>query len=278
MNKLLTIAIPTYNRNNILVNHLEHLIPQITNECFVLIIDNHSSIPVSIEVEKVFGKFKNSNYKIVENKVNIGASGNVMRCIELCETEWIWILGDDDLVEHDAISIILNDIKNYKNIINNNYSSPTPLIKRTKVEIVKGQNQFLEKMDYFGDFLFISYNIYNAKKIQDFLKFGVHYCFSDAPHFVSLLMALQNNEICVLSNKVIVKNDGGNTPKDSLGNVLNYVKGFSILYNLPLGKTNKKKLMRKVLYGTNKWFSAFTIIHLLLLEYYNDKESISPYF
>jgi GT2 family glycosyltransferase len=36
----LTIAIPTYNRNELLLRHLAHLLPQLNERCRLLILDN----------------------------------------------------------------------------------------------------------------------------------------------------------------------------------------------------------------------------------------------
>ena len=42
----LTVAIPTYNRNATLKATLEHLLPQWNERCKLLILDNHSDVPV----------------------------------------------------------------------------------------------------------------------------------------------------------------------------------------------------------------------------------------
>ena len=49
----LTIAIPTYNRNEILKANLEKLLPQVTDECNVVIFDNCSDTPVKEVIEEV---------------------------------------------------------------------------------------------------------------------------------------------------------------------------------------------------------------------------------
>ena len=44
---MITIAIPTYNRNRTLKENLRLLLPQLTDRCRLLIIDNCSDTPVA---------------------------------------------------------------------------------------------------------------------------------------------------------------------------------------------------------------------------------------
>ena len=53
----LTIAIPTYNRNDIFRANLEKLLPQVTNECRVIIFDNCSDIPIENTVKDLLSKY-----------------------------------------------------------------------------------------------------------------------------------------------------------------------------------------------------------------------------
>lgn len=85
----LTIAIPTFNRNEILEKHIQFLLPQISEECTLLIIDNCSMVSVENTIGYLLSKYPLLNYKIIRNKVNIGGNANILRCVELCETEWL---------------------------------------------------------------------------------------------------------------------------------------------------------------------------------------------
>ena len=49
----LTIAIPTYNRNEILKANLGKLLPQVTKECRVIIFDNCSDVPVKDSIQNL---------------------------------------------------------------------------------------------------------------------------------------------------------------------------------------------------------------------------------
>ena len=94
----LTIAIPTYNRNEILKANLEKLLPQVTDECNVVIFDNCSDTPVKEVIEELVNTYPDINISIVRNRYNIGMTANILKCFEQCSDTWLWILGDDDEV------------------------------------------------------------------------------------------------------------------------------------------------------------------------------------
>lgn len=107
MNKILTIAIPTYNRPQQIKRQVELLLPQLTEEVELLVLDNHSPIAV----DTLFNDSQLEKFTLIRNHVNIGADANIAKCYDLCRTKWLITLGDDDPVEDNAIATILNDIK-----------------------------------------------------------------------------------------------------------------------------------------------------------------------
>lgn len=109
MRPLLTIAIPTYNRPVQLRHTLAAILPQIRGEPRVrlLVLDNHSDLPAAQVLAELTGAEENAS--VVRHAFNIGGGANIMRCFELCETEWLWVLCDDDEPSPTAVQTILND-------------------------------------------------------------------------------------------------------------------------------------------------------------------------
>ena len=108
MKPILTIAIPTYNRPEKIYTQVMALVPQITDEVRLIVQDNHSDTPV----ESLFEESVKEKCTFLRNKQNIGADANIAKCVDLCETQWLLILGDDDPMESWAVETILSDIKN----------------------------------------------------------------------------------------------------------------------------------------------------------------------
>ncbi len=121
--RLLTIAIPTFNRNKILHRTLELIIPQMESWVELIIVDNNSAIPVSETIRNLCEEYPNLNVRIVRNSANIGANANVLRCIEYCESEYIWILGDDDFPIENVLKKIFLKLESRDPVWVNFYSN-----------------------------------------------------------------------------------------------------------------------------------------------------------
>jgi glycosyltransferase involved in cell wall biosynthesis len=106
----LSITIPTYNRNEVLKENLEYLLPQLNANCELIILDNCSDIPVSETLSPLLANYENLNIRVIRNKLNIGICANILRCFEVCNGEWVWILGDFHPVFSNSVEIITRDL------------------------------------------------------------------------------------------------------------------------------------------------------------------------
>src|SRR5438128_1987694 len=91
----LGIVIPTYNRNSILYESVRAIIPQLSEECTLVVIDNDSPVDPSDEIKKLHQLNPKASIKVMRNLYNIGAPANVIRAMEVCSADWVWVLGDD---------------------------------------------------------------------------------------------------------------------------------------------------------------------------------------
>ena len=110
--KLLTIAIPTYNRAKVLNNCLKSIFCQIKGlEKYidVMVSDNNSEDTTS----KIVKAYINDGYKIIynKNKNNIGMDMNFRYCFNNARTKYIWILGDDDYILNGSLIDIIKILK-----------------------------------------------------------------------------------------------------------------------------------------------------------------------
>jgi len=103
MAPLLTIAIPTYNR----LPYLRELLPDLIRQCKpyphieILVIDNHSD-------DGTFNYAAETGYpRICRNPVNVGPDENFVRCIEEARGDYVWLLGDDELLPDGAIGRVV---------------------------------------------------------------------------------------------------------------------------------------------------------------------------
>lgn len=115
--KLLTIAIPTYNR----ANYLDDLLNCIKTDLYnsdvskfiqINIFDNASTDNTAQIVEKYNGSIVNLNYHV--NEENSGADPNIYNCYTSANSDYVWVIGDDDLLEHGILPKVITCLKNEK--------------------------------------------------------------------------------------------------------------------------------------------------------------------
>lgn len=105
----LTIGIVTYNRCELLKVTLDNIIGQIKKDNLpvqILVSDNISEDATKETVEQYITEHDFVFYRC--NEVNNGFSGNFVSVMKDIETEYLWFMGDDDLIEEGGIKKIIN--------------------------------------------------------------------------------------------------------------------------------------------------------------------------
>jgi len=100
---ILTIAIPTYNRAPKLRVQIDRLLPQLRPGVRLQIFDNGSSDTTRELVES----YGNCGVEYAPAKYNGGSGWNFSRCISESQSEWVWVLSDDDPASSTAVTDLL---------------------------------------------------------------------------------------------------------------------------------------------------------------------------
>lgn len=119
----LSICIPTYNRSECLRDCLTSVVASIAGHerDIEIVISNNASTD---NTEKVIHEFKEAHPSIRyhRNAQNIGGERNFRHVATLAQGENLWIFGDDDKMEANAVSIVLNHIRAGYGLIICNYT------------------------------------------------------------------------------------------------------------------------------------------------------------
>ena len=105
----LTIAIPTYNR----LGYLKELLPELIRQCKpypeieILVSNNQSTDGTADYLATLTG------IKVRTNPENVGAAENFVRCVEEATGDYVWLFGDDDLIEKDGIDNVMDTLRVY---------------------------------------------------------------------------------------------------------------------------------------------------------------------
>ena len=240
----LTISIPTYNRNETLAYNLAYLLPQLTPQCKLVILDNCSDVPVEETLRPLLAKYPDAPCEIVRNPVNIGANANITRCLEVCETPWLWVLGDDDTPQPDAIATVLRHIAAHPNAVYINFAWDE---LRRATFTTRGVDEMAEKLDKSANLPWISSSVRRAEVMRAQVKFGYQYAYSLLPHVAILLMSLGERGECCFSREQIVRIERDETPIEEQWSTINLALGYPVIFDLPLRQSTRERLWRKLL-------------------------------
>lgn len=118
MNYLLTVVIPTYNRAKDLQECLSYVIPQVMahkDKVHIYISDNASTD----NTKELVGKIMAENPEIITyfcQKENLTASPNFDDAVHRVNTEYVYMLSDDDFIVPECISFLLRCIDKYPDV------------------------------------------------------------------------------------------------------------------------------------------------------------------
>lgn len=107
----LSVCIPTYNRLPYLRELIGYLAPQMAAsgpEDVELVVSDNSSTDgtaaylASLEVPQL---------RFWTNESNIGGDRNFLKCVREAKGEYVWLVGDDDIVPYNALGAVLESLK-----------------------------------------------------------------------------------------------------------------------------------------------------------------------
>lgn len=104
--KLLTIAIPTYNGAATIKNLLEILLPQYDPRVEILISDNCSTDNTPQIINEYIKRYPFIRY--IRNESNMGADCNFLQCMRLATGRFTLLVSDDDIIVENAVGKILD--------------------------------------------------------------------------------------------------------------------------------------------------------------------------
>lgn len=150
MDPLVTILIPTYNREKYIFDALNSAVNQTYRNIEVLVVDN-ASTDNTLKIVQKFSADDN-RIKIIENETNIGPLLNWKRGIEAASAEFIKILWSDDIMDLDFLNKTVPLLKDNVGFVISEVLIGPSIESSTKLKFdIKAANQinsktFIEKI------------------------------------------------------------------------------------------------------------------------------------
>ena len=114
---LISVCIPAYNRASVLSDLLDTIINQ-DFENYEIIISEDCS-PERDQIRKIVEQYQGNGGPCItysENEINLGYDGNLRHLFELATGDYIFFMGNDDLMCKDALQKVANAVLKYPNI------------------------------------------------------------------------------------------------------------------------------------------------------------------
>ena len=195
----LTIAIPTWNRNEQINITVQKLYEQNNGKIKVLVLDNNSEIPVTKTIPEGFKQF----VEVIRHPHNIGGCANLLRALEYIKSEWVWFLGDDDDPTLDALERIFSNIAQNKIVDYFDFGHPSG-VTRTVNFVCKGLPNVIDQMYYpngkpeiysWSDG-HISNEIFRTSILHAEIQTGYKFIYSMYPHVAMLFESIKKGCTC----------------------------------------------------------------------------------
>ena len=247
--KILTIAIPTYNRAPFLQQNIASLLPQIKgieDKIELLISDNCSTDNTKQVVEEFIAQGAPITYSC--NEDNLGMDGNFVACFKKATSKYVWLLGDDDILLDGIllhiISLIEGNDYGLIHLTTSNYSD--------NCDVLTNKADFMNNVSYW--ITFISSNIVQTKYVQqiDFDKYMGTY-FTLIPVYLSAVADKKENlyiRFQTMNGGLDCQRNGGyNIYQVFITNYLAVIKEFCAVIGKSWYRNQKKIILLKFLWG-----------------------------
>lgn len=245
----LTVAIPTYNREEKIKRQLHTLISKnIHFRAKIIVVDNHSNFDIVDSLQNEFGEILRQYIEIVQQPYNLGLGMAITIPFLLCKTEWLWILGDDDDVLGD-IDILLDDLAKYSGygMLKYNIAGVSIHGDRDIREIEEFLNYYGTRKMPTGDLVFISNSIFNVRVLGKYLGLAFEWSGTLIGHLIPVIYGICEREVkCRMINYDLVRY---NYPsKDQEHDTVWVTLGISLIGDLqfPVNNILNKKIYQLV--------------------------------
>ena len=249
MEKILTIAIPTYNRRNQLIRLLKSIERQDCTDAYcILISDNCSNYSVTDALDEEFSGVFRDNIEVVRREVNGGGDYNISSIFACAKTNLFWIVGDDDELLPGAIQLVIKkhisnpNVPVFKFMMTGSVQSHDDIRMNNVDDLVR-----CHKKGYLiGGIIFVSNNVYNVELVKPFLSDCLYYGYCSISQIIPMMHCLVDSTYSVLLCKdAIVKY---NAPEGDHWNYRKVVASLSTTLDINWGNNHKeiKKFFRVV--------------------------------
>lgn len=244
MSELLSISIPTRNRGFYLRELLNSIFPQLDADpqvrriVRVYVFDNASTD----DTGRIVKEFEGITYR--RNSQDIGGDPNILQAYTAVSGEYVWVIGDDELVPEDRLGFILDKVRTYNpHLFLNNSHGYKPFVRLPL--LCSSYADFAHYLEKRNPHMLIAHSLISAnivlRRCFD-AKFAVEKIDTHYGHMFGIVKGLQKypGSVYLPSEKTLIVRKERATPVDgkwpeALGeDQANYLEWLAVEYGLDI--------------------------------------------
>ena len=256
---VITVVIPTFDRKDNIHKLLRFLSTITPREVQIYVVDNLSS--VDLELESIDSYNFSCHVKVFKNKFHLGPDASVIRALELCDSSWVYLLGDSKIPVADVFNLMLSDCSKYDDHHGIVYSFDQSIDKSLSISSIK------DIPIKYGDFFLGGNSLISKRSLEQYLYIASQLTVTRMAHSIFHIMPLcKGDKIRLSSDRVMkefVSKPSGYNPGLSL---LECWAQFALITLLPIDASSQKLINKMILENENSEsrivFLKFTLLSI----------------
>jgi glycosyltransferase involved in cell wall biosynthesis len=191
----ITIAIPTYNSQEYVIDTIESVLHQTISVNKIVIFDNCSTDNTILRIKSLFNSVSDQIiFEINVNSENIGYQNNWNQCFGINETDFLIILHSDDILKPTAVEKLLNSYNSFPEVAiigarENHIDSANHLVKTSKntINAYYRCGEIFEFVNNENMYITCSSVMFNMNKLGTDYKFDSNIKGADEVFWVNVL-------------------------------------------------------------------------------------------
>lgn len=178
--KKISLCFPTYNRADKVIRQITFILNEIENVRFdlkveILVSDNCSNKESQQRLDEFIEGVRLTDFSIIynKNKINVGLIGNLKKITSICDSDYIWFIGDDDTLHPGILSSVLQACDSQKGLIfiNHRAINAEGVVVMSQAFDSKQHHDLYDVFNFSGTtMMFISACVYRADLIKEIFQ------------------------------------------------------------------------------------------------------------
>lgn len=197
----LTVLIPTYNRKEGLIKLLRSLETQGHYDSYkILISDNHSNYDIHGSLKESLSSDFLCIIRVNSWSFNTEMATNISIPFLLVDTEWCWMISDDDTIVDGALETILSEIEKNPDVlaIKNSITGFLPH-RDCRIHNIKEFVDYYSEDGRNGELIYLSM-VYNLKNLQPYLSKLTEYSHTYVSFLIPIMFGVIDGKSILFSS------------------------------------------------------------------------------